>query len=279
MNIFDVVTSGALGSVLDSMTGGAFRAGSQPGGSGGLGGLGAGIGAVLDTLGKTAKSAANTIERTSPGGLGGLAGAGALGTLLGGLLKGDMMRSLAMAGAGAVAWNFYKKWAGQQNAQAASASGSQLADTSQAIPGFGDAAPAAPAPGLPARGLDPTATLIMRSLIYAASADGTIDATEQKRIDSILANMLPGENVEGAISAIRKEGIDPAKIARSVTSPEQAEDVYRLSCSVIDVDHFMEQSYLQALAKALRIDDGKKRQLEAEADQARQQLNALAAAS
>lgn len=267
MNIFDVLTNGSLGSVLDSMMGG----GRAPGGKGMMGDLGSTVGSVLDSLGKTAKSAANTIGNATPGGLGGLAGAGALGAILSGVLKGDMMKSLAMAGAGAVAWNFYKKWAGQQN-QAQAGSAPYNAVEAGSIPGFGDSAPAQ---ALPEKSLDPTATLILRSMVYAARADGTIDDTERKRIEAIVGNMLPGENAAQALEVLRSETIDPAKIARSVSSPEQAEDVYRLSCSVIDIDHFMETSYLQALATALAIDPATKRRLEGEAEQARQQLNAL----
>lgn len=273
MSIFDVLTNGSLGSVLDSMTGGSAGRSS---GFGGMGGLGSGIGSVLDSLGKTARSAASNIQKNTPGGLGGLAGAGALGALLGNVLQGDLMKSIAMAGAGAVAWNFYKKWAAQKTGEQAGAAqpAAQAAAASQSgdIPGFGDASHAA---SLPAKGLDPTAALVMRSMIYAARADGTIDATEQQRIDEILANMLPGQDLRAQMEAMRKETIDPAKIAKSVSSPEQAEDVYRLSCSVIDVDHFMETSYLQALATALGIDAAKKKQLEGEADEARRQLVAM----
>lgn len=268
MSIFDVLTNGSLGSVLESMTQGGRSSGS-------FGGLGSGIGSVLDSLSKGAKSAANSIQQNTPGGLGGLAGAGALGALLGNVLQGDFMRSMAMAGAGAVAWNFYKKWAADRAAAegATSATAQPAYEQAQGIPGFGDS-PRAKAPAL---ALDPTASLVVRAMIYAAKADGTIDKTEQARIDSILANMLPGEDVSAAVSAIRNEPVDPAKIAKAVASREQGEDVYRLSCSVIDIDQFMEQSYLQALATALGISAAKKAQLEAEAVQAKKQLAALVA--
>ncbi|MDE5879149.1 MAG: DUF533 domain-containing protein, partial [Desulfovibrio sp.] len=49
-------------------------------------------------------------------------------------------------------------------------------------------------------------------------------------------------------------------------------DVYRLSCSVIDIDHFMERGYLDALAQSLGISNSRKGQLEAEASQARAAL-------
>lgn len=283
MSIFDVITNGTLGSVLNSVLQGGSPGSSKSGGFGGLGDMmGGSVGSILDTIGKQAKSAANTIQNSTPGGLGGLAGAGALGAILGGVLQGDLMKSVAMAGAGAVAWNFYKKWAAAQDGDETAKTQAHLSQTGQQthyqphaashepIPGFGDSAPKSAS--LPAKALDPTGALVMRAMIYAARADGTIDATEQARIDEILRNLLPGQDVSQAMQELRKETIDPAKVAAAVISPEQGEDVYRLSCSVIDIDNFMELSYLQALAAALGINQNKKQQLEAEAAQAKQQL-------
>lgn len=236
MSIFDVLSGGSLGSVLSSLT-------------------------------NQAKSAATNIKNNTPGGLPGLAGAGAIGALLGNVLGGDLMKNVALAGAGAVAWNFYKKWAANQ----------QSAQTEEPAPA--ESVPAgwsnvlSPAP---ARGLDPTAELVLRAITYAARADGSIDAAEQDRMEKVMDAMLPGQDVSGAMARLRDESIDPGRIAASVRSPEQAQDVYRLSCAVIDVDHFMETSYLEALAKSLSINTAQKSQLEAEAEQARRQLVAAA---
>lgn len=262
MSIFDVLTNGSLGSVLDSLTGGSGARGGSGGGFGGLGNMmSGGVGEILSQLGQKAKTAGRELRDNTPGGLGGLAGAGALGALLGNVLQGDLMKSVALAGAGAVAWNFYKKWAAQQNG----AKAGQAAQKSAEMPaGWGGTTQPAT--------VDPTAELVTRAMIYAARSDGNIDAAEQQRIDEILQNMLPGQDTAGLMQRIRNEVIDPNKIAVAVGSPEQADDVYRLSCAVIDIDHFMEQGYLQALAKALGIDAAKSRQLEAEASQARQQL-------
>lgn len=239
MSIFDVLTNGNLGSVLTNLT-------------------------------NTAKNAATNIKNNTPGGLPGLAGAGALGALLGSVFQGDLMKNVALAGAGAVAWNFYKKWAAGQQGQGAG----------QAMPGYQPAQQPTSAPAgwgnisAQPQAIDPTAELVTRAMIYAARADGHIDATEQNRIDQILHNMLPGQDVSAAVQQIRTENIDPGKIAAAVRSPEQAQDVYRLSCAVIDIDHFMEHSYLDALAKSLNIDNAEKAQLEAEAEQAKNQLKA-----
>lgn len=209
------------------------------------------LGSVLETLSGQARSAARTMENTTPGGLGGLLGAGALGAVLGNFASGDLLKNVALAGAGAVAWNFYRKWAAGQQEQAS-------------------AEERRPAGALPAA--DPTAELVMRSMIYAARADGTIDAAERQRMDKVLETMLGGQDVGATLDALQNETIDPAKIAAQTRTPEQAEDVYRLSCSVIDVDHFMERGYLDTLAQSLGIGNARKGELEAEATQARAAL-------
>lgn len=47
--------------------------------------------------------------------------------------------------------------------------------------------------------------------------------------------------------------LDPQKLAVDVKNEEEALELYFLSNLVIDVDHFMERSYLQALGDALKI--------------------------
>lgn len=257
MSIFDVFTNGSLGSVIDTIAKQARNFTGTPDG-----------GSILDTLGQKARGAATSIRDATPGGLGGLAGAGALGAVLGSVFSGNLLKGVALAGASAVAYNFYKKWAaGKKEAEQAQVN--QASDYGQMPPGWGDSSSS-----VPAKGVDPVAELVLRSMIYAARADGNIDATEQARIDEIMGSMLPGQNLSGVMERLKKEMIDPNKIAAATTSPEQAEDVYRLSCAVIDIDHFMEDSYLQSLAKALGLGDNRKKQLEAEAEQAKRQLMA-----
>lgn len=241
---------------------------------------GGSIGSVIQTLAGSAESAVADAKAKAPGGLGGLLGAGALGALFGSVASKDLVKNAALLGAGAAAWNFYKKWSADKahaaeataqtgNAQQPAVSG----QTSTQMPaGFGQPAqsalPVQPAKMQP----DATATLIMRAIIYSARADGNIDATEQQRIDSIVNSLVHGADTSVLIEQIRNEQIDPASIASGISAPEQAEDVYRLSCSVIDIDHFMERSYLDTLARALGISDSRKVELENEATQMRGQL-------
>ena len=71
--------------------------------------------------------------------------------------------------------------------------------------------------------------------------------------------------------------LDPRRIAAEIQSPEQGEDIYRLSCVVIDIDHFMERSYLDALGEALGITPARRAELEVDAVQGQRQLAAVQA--
>lgn len=234
---------------------------------------------ALDMLGSKARGAFNDARENAPGGLPGLFGAGALGALLGNMMSGNAAKGVALAGLGAVAYNFYKKWAMGQEAQAAEPGslpyapraelpGQTARPKNQFGPGFGASGP----------GVDPTAQLIARAMTYAARADGNIDATEEQRIREVLKSVLPGQNVEKVIESVSSEPIDPAKIAEMAVTADQAEDLYRLSCMTIDVDHFMEKSYLDALAQALGISPNRKGELEGEASMAKKQLRSALSA-
>ncbi len=223
MSLFDILQSGSFNSALGALTG-------------------------------QARSAAADLNRKTPGGVGGLVGAGVLGALLGNVVSGDMVRNVALLGAGAVAWNFYQKWSGRQDGTAAPEAGTNAATMTMQ--------------------LDPTAELVMRTMIFAARADGMVDAIERQRIDTVLQNMLGNRDAGPLLSRMQQETLDPGRIASGVRSTEQAEDLYRLSCAVIDIDHFMERGYLDALADALHIAADRKAAIEQEAGEARKQLMA-----
>ena len=217
-----------------------------------------GLGSALGTLTEKAKSTASTLGREAPGGVGGLLGAGALGALLGTMLSKDVVKNAALVGAGAVAWNFYQKWSQKGQVPAASPSSSA----------------AAPAPSSSVQA-DPTAMLLLEAMVFAARADGHIDASERERIEQAVRHMFPGQDVDSLLNSLMGASLNPASLAARVQSAEQGEDVYRLSCLIVDIDHFMERGYLDGLAQALRIPAVRKEELEREADQARRQLAAL----
>ena len=225
------------------------------------------LGGALQTLTREARNAASSVSKNTPGGVGGLLGAGVLGALLGKTVSKDLVKNAALVGIGAVAWNFYQKWSQNRGQQS----------PAEATSGWGNAPQAgqwqSQTPMV--MQLDPTALLVMRSMIFAARADGSIDALERQRIDTILQNMLPGQDASAHIRNLESEMLDPRRIAADVQAAEQAEDIYRLSCVVIDIDHFMERSYLDALGTALCIPPARRAELEADASQGRQQLAAV----
>lgn len=43
--------------------------------------------------------------------------------------------------------------------------------------------------------------------------------------------------------------LDPQRLAEGIIDPQEALEIYYVSCAVIDIDHFMERSYLNALGR------------------------------
>ncbi|WP_418765685.1 tellurite resistance TerB family protein [Mailhella sp.] len=211
-----------------------------------------------------ARKTASDVTSGAPGGLGGLLGAGALGALLGGFVSKSVLKDAALVGAGAVAWNFYQKWSRSRDAAAPLPEAEPASVPSRA--------PVQAAPARSAADEDPTAMLMLRSMVYAARADGHIDASERGRILDLVERLCPGRDVTATVNGLMNEPIDPARLAACVRAPEEGEDLYRLSCLIVDVDHFMERSYLDGLASALRIPRDRQLALEGEADQARRRL-------
>ena len=244
----------------------------------------------LGSFARKAKSTASEAVSSAPGGMGGLLGAGALGALIGTFVSKDVLKDAALVGAGAVAWNFYQKWSQNRSGQTpgsapasapssspwgapasapSSSSWGALASPSASVP-----APApvsqVPAPAAPV--LDDTAMLLLRAMIYTARADGHVDAAEQARISRLVEQMFPGQDISPVLHSLMNDPIDPSVLAAGVQSQEQAEDLFRLSLLIVDVDHFMEKSYLDALASSLNIAAGRRQILEGEVAQARTQL-------
>lgn len=224
----------------------------------GNGGLKAGLGNMGDTL----KNTLQNVGAGSPGGIGGLLGSAALGGLLGALFTGKSAQKIAKgalvvggtAAAGALAWNFYKKWA--QGGQADGA----------------NAAPAAESPASHAQGALPpaenTALLLLEAMVFAARADGHIDEEEKSRIQDTAASLFPGQSMTGLLDGLMNRPIDPAALAARVRDPEEGRDLYRLSRAVVNVDNFMERSYLDGLARALNIGADEQARLEKETEAA-----------
>ena len=107
---------------------------------------------------------------------------------------------------------------------------------------------------------------LIEAMISAAKADGAIDAAEQQKIQTQLASTPLSADEKAYLFDCMNQQADPARIAALATSPQEASELYLASLLAIDVDHWAEQAYLQALQQALNINDELAQQLQQELD-------------
>lgn len=165
---------------------------------------------------------------------------GALGGLAGMLIASKSSRNLLLkygknaliiggsAAAGAVLWKKYKD---------------RVVQTHQDEPKYGQQQTP----------VDRRAERLVQALVFAAKSDGHIDAQERKALDEHIHQAGLGASGEKLIQQAIEMPLDPQKLAQDVKNEEEALELYFLSNLVIDVDHFMERSYLQALGDELKI--------------------------
>lgn len=276
-NILDSLAKGDLGAVGDTLknalSGAGFNGvGNTPTGATQTAGIN------TDAIREKLKGAMDNV----PSGMGGLLGAGALGGLLGALMSGKTGRKLAtgalMVGAGALAWKFYRKWsANGQNAEAANPSSrTDSGGWPEALTSAPDesALPAGQSKSAVQSASSDTDQLLLEAMVFAARADGHIDEKERADINAAVESMFPGQDAAALVDSLMDKPLDPASLAARVSNYEQGCDLYRLSCAIIKADHFMERSYLDGLAAALRLTPEDKTRLEQEAAEIRGQNQA-----
>lgn len=212
-------------------------------------------------------------------GCGTILGLGGLAALAGALLPKKVVKGAALMGLGAIAYNFYKKWSSGEAAPEAaqpSCGESQYCGQNQGARGgssfsgshqFGDMS------AQTVNTADPAAMLMLRAMVYAARADGHIDEQEKARIMKIAGEFLPGADTRSLIQSYMSEPLDVRNLVSGIQSPEQKEDLFRLSCLVIDIDHFMERSYIEALADSLAIGKSRQAELEQEVQAVKAQID------
>lgn len=187
-------------------------------------------------LGQKAQSATSGGEQ----GLGKLLVPGALGGLAGLLVSSKSSRKLLtkygtsalLVGGGAVAgtvlWNKYKD---------------KIRAAHEGEPDFGQQ-------NSP---LDVRTERLILALVFAAKSDGHIDDQERAHIEQQLREAGVENQGRALIAQAIEQPLDPQRLARDIKNEEEALEVYFLSCAAIDIDHFMERSYLSALGDALKI--------------------------
>jgi len=184
---------------------------------------------------------------------------GALGGLAGLLVANKSSRKLLtkygtgalLAGGGAVAgtvlWNKYKD---------------KIRGAHQDEPQFGQQSSS----------LDERSERLILALVFAAKSDGHIDATERAAIEQQMREAGVEEQGRALVARAIEQPLDPAHLAQGVKNEEEALEVYFLSCAAIDIDHFMERSYLNALGDALKIPQEVREGIEQDIKQQKQAL-------
>lgn len=173
-----------------------------------------------------------------PGALGGLAGLLVASKSSRKLLAKYGTGALLVGGgavAGSVLWNKYQQ---------------KMRASAQQTPVQPAPAPSqSPAPAE----LDARSERLIMALIFAAKSDGHIDDRERANIEEQLR--VANIDVQGRvlIDQALAQPLDPQSLAQGIGSEQEALEVYYLSCAVIDIDHFMERSYLNALGEALKL--------------------------
>ncbi|WP_075181996.1 tellurite resistance TerB family protein [Pantoea sp. 1.19] len=183
----------------------------------------------------------------APGALGGLAGLLIANKSSRKLLSKYGKNALIVGGgavAGTVLWNKYKQ---------------RISETHRDEPQFGQRETP----------VDHRAERLLTALVFAAKSDGHIDARERQAIDDNLRQIGLGDDGERLVRQAMDRPLDPDWLARGVSNEEEALELWFLSCAAIDVDHFMERSYLNALGDALKIPADVRRDIERDLRQQR----------
>ncbi len=183
------------------------------------------------------------------GGLAGGALANVLGSKKGRKLGGSALKLGGLAVVGGLA---YKAWRDYQQGQATPAGEVPVppADTGF-LPSEND------------HNADDLSRLLVRSMIGAAKADGSIDTQESQAIlNRINELQLPAEDKAFLFEEYSRP-LDIAAIARDVDSTEHAVEVYAASALMVDPPSPPERIYLDSLARELNLEDGLVRQIHA----------------
>jgi len=184
---------------------------------------------------------------------------GALGGLAGLLVANKSSRKLLakygtgalLAGGGAIAgtvlWNKYKD---------------RVRTAHQDEPQFGQQTSS----------LDVRTERLILALVFAAKSDGHIDDNERAAIEQQMREAGVEAQGRALVAQAIEQPLDPMRLAQSVKNEEEALELYFLSCAAIDIDHFMERSYLNALGDALKIPQDVRDGIEQDIKQQKQAL-------
>lgn len=201
--------------------------------------------------GQGGKGAGDFLRGAGGGAVAGSLAAILLGTKTGREIGGEALKLGGMAAVGALAYKAYNDWQAGKQAP---------------VPAPQEAARPAPPPMLPAPSGTPfnpvgenaqqsLARGLLRAMIAAAKADGTIDAQEQARIFAEMDKLALSSEDKAFVMDELRANLDIDAVARAATTPEQAAEIYAASLLAVTVDSAAERGYLAMLAARLKLDD------------------------
>ena len=168
-----------------------------------------------------------------------------LGTGAGRKVTGSALKLGSLAAIGGVAYKAYQNWQ------------SQSGNTDDA---------GTPVAELSGNSADSRSMTLLKAMISAAKADGHIDDQEQAKISEQIGQMGFKADDLAAIKAELEKPVDLAELVKAVDSPATAAEVYLASMLVLDLQNQQERTYLQQLARELKLSDDLVAQLEQQAN-------------
>ncbi|CAM3736196.1 Inner membrane protein YebE [Pseudomonas reidholzensis] len=209
-----------------------------------------------ELLGKQAGKGAGHKPGLGAGGLGSLlsgAGGGALAGSAMGLLLGNksarkyggkVLTYGGLAALGVLAYKAYGNW--QANQAQGSSREPQTLDR------------------LPPAEAEQHSQAVLRALVAAAKSDGHIDDRERALIEGEFTRLDSDRELQHWLHAELNKPLDPAEVARAAQTPEMAAEMYLASVMMVDQENFMERSYLDELARQLKLDPALRQELESQ---------------
>jgi uncharacterized membrane protein YebE (DUF533 family) len=115
---------------------------------------------------------------------------------------------------------------------------------------------------LPPAQVEEHSQAILKALVAAAKADGHIDERERELIEGEFTKLDNDQELQHWLHAELNKPLDPTDVARAASTPEMAAEMYIASVMLVDEENFMEKSYLDELARQLKLEPGLKVELE-----------------
>jgi uncharacterized membrane protein YebE (DUF533 family) len=113
------------------------------------------------------------------------------------------------------------------------------------------------------------AMTLVRAMIAAAQADGTVDETERQAILDRLRAAGAGEEAEAMLEAELGRPASIGNLIGEARTDAQKVELYTASRLALEVDTPVERSYLQALATRLKLPDNLVRHIESAVESVR----------